>query len=152
VIAPRTKTGKGRAIDLDATTVAELRANRARQAQEFLLLGMRPDGDTLAFGLPDGRPYHPAHFSREFDRAVARIRKAELAANVEHLLPRIRLHDLRHTWATLALEAGVPVKIVSERLGHATSAITNDTYSHVSPTMQADAAERVSALIFQRPS
>jgi integrase len=150
-IAPRTKTGKGRAIDLDATTVAELRAHRARQAQELLLLGMRPDGDTLAFALPDGRPYNPDRFSRELDRAVERIRKAELAANVEHVLPRIRLHDLRHMWATLALEAGVPIKIASERLGHSKTAITLDLYTHVSPTMQADAAERVSALIFERP-
>jgi integrase len=63
-------------------------------------------------------------------------------------LPPIRLHDLRHTWATLALQAGVPVKIVSEILGHASVTITYDTYSHVSPAMQADATTRVSALVF----
>jgi integrase len=55
-------------------------------------------------------------------------------------IPRIRLHDLRHTWATLALAKGIPAKIVSERLGHASIAITLDMYSHVTPTMQTDAA------------
>jgi integrase len=62
-------------------------------------------------------------------------------------LPRIRLHDLRHTWATLALGAGVHPKIVSERLGHASIAITLDVYSHVSAGMQHDAADTVAALL-----
>ena len=139
VIANRTKTGKGRAVDLDATTIAELRAYRARQAQELLVLGIRADGDTLVFCHPDARPYNPDRFSREFERALERRPE----------LPRIRLHDLRHTWATLALSAGVPVKILSERLGHSTTAITSDTYSHVTPTMGADAAEKVAGLIFR---
>lgn len=72
-----------------------------------------------------------------FDRRVARYK-----------LPRIRLHNLRHTWATLALAAGVDVKIVSERLGHTSAKITWDIYQHVTPTMQANAAETVAALIF----
>ena len=67
-------------------------------------------------------------------------------------LPRIRLHDLRHTWATLALQAGIDVKIMSERLGHASATITWDTYQHVTPAMQSDAAERVANLIFRRPA
>ncbi len=87
---------------------------------------------------PDGRPHHPDRFSREFDRRIAR-----------HGVPRIRLHDLRHTWATLALQAGVDVKIVSERLGHASATITWDIYQHVTPAMQSDAAERVASLIFR---
>ena len=65
-------------------------------------------------------------------------------------LPRIRLHDLRHTWATLALQAGVHPKVVSERLGHAGIAITLDVYSHVTPDMQADAAATVAALLARR--
>jgi integrase len=138
VTANRTKTGKGRAVDLDPTTIAELRAHRVKQAQELLLFGIRQDGDTLIFCHPDGRPYNPERFSREFARALDRRPD----------LPRIRLHDLRHSWATLALASGVPVKIVGERLGHTTTAITSDVYSHVTPTMGADAAERVSALIF----
>ena len=138
VTANRTKAGKGRAVDLDAATIAELRAHRARQAQELLVLGIRQDADSLVFCLPDGRPYNPDRFSREFDRALQRHPELE----------RIRLHDLRHTWATLALAAGVPVNIVSERLGHSATAITLDTYSHVTPTMGADAAETVAGLIF----
>jgi len=62
-------------------------------------------------------------------------------------VPRIRLHDLRHTWATLALANGVPVKVVQERLGHATVGITMDIYAHVLPGMQSDAASLVASVI-----
>jgi integrase len=64
-------------------------------------------------------------------------------------LPRIRLYDLRHTAATLALGAGVPAKVVSEQLGHASVAFTLDTYSHVLPHMQDAAAAQVEALLFE---
>jgi integrase len=64
-------------------------------------------------------------------------------------LPHIRLYDLRHTAATLALGAGVPAKVVSEQLGHASVAFTLDTYSHVLPHMQEAAAARVEALLFE---
>jgi integrase len=62
-------------------------------------------------------------------------------------LPRIRLHDLRHTHATLALAAGIHPKVVQERLGHSSISVTLDTYSHAMPAMQADAATRIAALI-----
>jgi len=62
-------------------------------------------------------------------------------------LPQIRLYDLRHTAATLALSAGVPVKVVSEMLGHSSVALTLDVYSHVLPHMQEDAARRMAALL-----
>jgi integrase len=58
-------------------------------------------------------------------------------------VPTIRLHDLRHTHATLALKAGVHPKVVSERLGHATVGITLDLYSHVAPSLAKDAAEQI---------
>ena len=61
-------------------------------------------------------------------------------------LRRIRLHDLRHTWATLALQAGIHPKVVSERLGHATTGITLDIYSHVQPELDAKAASVVAEL------
>src|SRR5205085_11168844 len=105
-------------------------------AQERLLLGPAFVED-LVFAGPDGRPVHPELFSMAFGRRVARYK-----------LPRIRLHDLRHTWATLALSAGVDVKIVSERLGHASAKITWDIYQHVTPTMQSNVAETVARLIF----
>jgi integrase len=63
-------------------------------------------------------------------------------------LPRIRLYDLRHTAATLALAAGVSPKVVSEQLGHASAAFTLDTYAHVLPHMQDEAATKVEAMLF----
>ena len=73
-------------------------------------------------GLPPARrrPLHSARFFREFTRAVDRTD-----------LPRIRLHDLRHGWATMALSAGVHPKVVQERLGHSSITVTLDVYSHV---------------------
>ena len=61
-------------------------------------------------------------------------------------VPHVRLHDLRHTWATLALQAGIHPKVVSERLGHATTGITLDVYSHVQPEIDAQAASTVAKL------
>jgi integrase len=61
-------------------------------------------------------------------------------------LPRIRLHDLRHTLASLALAAGINPKVVSERLGHAAVSITLDTCSHAIPALQEEAAERIAGL------
>ena len=108
-IEPRTKSRKPRPIQLDGVTVAVLRAVRARQAKERLLLGPSYVDKDLVFARPDGHPTHPEHFSMAFDRRVARYK-----------LPRIRLHDLRHTWATLALAAGIDVK--SSPRGSATPA------------------------------
>jgi len=62
-------------------------------------------------------------------------------------VPRIRLHDVRHTHGTLLIKAGVPVKVVSERLGHGNPAFTIDTYQHVLPGMQAEAARTFEQLI-----
>ena len=62
-------------------------------------------------------------------------------------LPRIRLHDLRHTHATLALAAGIHLKVVSERLGHSTVAFTTDVYTHAIPSMEAEAAETIANLV-----
>jgi integrase len=63
-------------------------------------------------------------------------------------LPKIRLHDLRHTHASLALAAGINPKVVSERLGHATVSITLDTYSHAIPALQEEAATVIAGLVF----
>jgi integrase len=78
---------------------------------------------------------HPSRFTRRFVSASQR-------AGVR----QIRLHDLRHTWATLALQAGIHPKMVSERLGHATTSITRDIYSHVQPELDAHAATAVAEL------
>lgn len=138
LVQPRTKTDRARNIELDAYTVGVLRTWRAGQNAERLAKGADYIDHDLVFCKPNGEPYNPKHISREFDRRVRR-----------YGLPRIRLHDLRHTWASLALAAGIPAKVVSERLGHATTAITLDTYSHVTPAMQSGAAEKVAGLIFE---
>ncbi len=131
------KTAKGRrVVALDTATLAGLRAHRARQLEERLLIGAGWRDLGLAFAKVTGEPLHPDRFSREFDRRVERSG-----------LPRIRLHDLRHTWATLALQAGVHPKVVQERLGHSAVGITLDVYSHSIPAMQADAAEKVAGLV-----
>ncbi len=132
---PKTDRGR-RLVNLDAGTIGKLRSHRAAQAQERLLVGTGYRDHALVFAMPDGRPIHPERFSREYAETVARSE-----------LPVIRLHDLRHTWATLALQAGVHPKVVQERLGHSNIAITLDIYSHVIPAMQSDAADRVAALV-----
>ncbi len=131
------KTGAGRrSIDLDERTIAVLRQWRKRQAEEKLMLGAGYHEHDLVFCRADGDPTHPDLFSQTFDRAVAK-----------YGLPDITLHDLRHTHATLLLKAGVPVKVVSERLGHSNPAFTMTVYQHVIPGMQAEAAAVFSDLI-----
>jgi integrase len=80
----------------------------------------------------DGEPKQPASLTHEFAYLVGRVD-----------IPRVRFHDLRHSHATQFLAAGVYPKIVQERLGHSTITITMDLYSHVSETMQSDAAVRL---------
>lgn len=126
------KTGKGRNVSLSATVVAELKAWRLAQAQEFLRLGARPDGDIFVVTQADGRPLQPRSITHEWVRVAA-----------AKGLPRIRFHDLRHAHATHLLGAGVHPKVASERLGHSKVGITLDLYSHVMPGMQEEAAAKV---------
>lgn len=131
------KTAKGRRrVALDDATVQVLRTHRARRAEERLVIGRGYVDDDLVIARVDGRPVHPKTLSWYFGQHVKRLG-----------LPRIRLHDLRHTHATLALRAGVHPRVVQERLGHANVSITLDTYSHVDLDMQAAAAARVAALV-----
>jgi integrase len=137
VVVSEPKTAKGRrSLALDPATVAALREHRTRQLEQRLAVGPRWQDSGLVFTWPDGRPIHPHRFSKWFEQHTR-------AAG----LPRIRLHDVRHSYATAALAAGVPAKVVSERLGHANIAITMDTYSHVLPGLDAQAASTVARLI-----
>lgn len=133
------KTARGRRnVALDERTVAVLRAHRKAVLEDRMILGRgTPDAEALVFTAPDGSPVNPESFSDHFTRLAK-------AAG----LPLIRFHDLRHSHATLALQAGVHPKVVSERLGHSTVAFTLDVYSHSIPAMQEDAAEKVAALVF----
>ena len=132
--APKTPRSR-RAVSLDAETVVAMRAHRKRQLEERVLAGDAWQDEDLVFCDELGGPLHPDRFTRTFQSAARRAG-----------VPRIRLHDLRHTWATLALTAGVHPKVVSERLGHATTAITLDVYSHVQPILDAEAAGTVADL------
>jgi len=138
VVVSEPKTAKGRrVIALDPGTVEVLKAQAARQ------LDAQDAGDEawletgLVFTQENGSALDPESVSRYFRQAV------KLS-----LLPPIRLHDLRHTHATLALQAGIHPKVVSERLGHATISITLDTYSHAIPALQEEAAALIAQLIF----
>jgi integrase len=129
------KNGKGRTIALPATVVEELRTHRHKQAEELLKLGIRLN-DTFVITQADGHPLQPRSLTHAFALFLA-----------EHKLPRIRLLDLRHTHATAMLKARVHPKVVQERLGHSTIAITLDIYSHVLEGMQEDAAQLVDATL-----
>ena len=125
----RPKSAKGRrVVALDDDSVNVLRFHRSHH----------PDAhpDDFVFGHDDGSPLHPIKVSKAFERLVRRSG-----------LPKIRLHDLRHTHATMALQAGIHPKIVSERLGHSTIALTLDIYSHALQHMQHEAVEAIAKLI-----
>ena len=125
-----------RSIDLDPRTVAELRRHRRRQLEERMATGKRGD-DGYVFAKPDGSPIHPDLISQTFERAVAKLD-----------VPRIRLHDLRHTHATILLQQNVHPKVVSERLGHSSVAFTMTVYQHVMPGLQAQAASTFETAVF----
>jgi integrase len=149
------KTEKSRRrIDLSRATLDALDAHRKRQLAEGnagKLVFASPEGDYLR------RPNVARRsFRRIIDRANAMAREeAEKAtqATGQHvepaLLPRIRFHDLRHTCATLLLLADERTKVVSERLGHASTQVTEAIYQHVLPTMQKRAAEKMDAILSQ---
>ena len=138
VVVSEPKTAKGRrVIALDPGTVEVLKAQAARQLDEQQEWDEAWVDSGLVFMLENGEALDPESVSRYFRQAVKRS-----------LLPQIRLHDLRHTHATLALQAGIHPKVVSERLGHATIAITLDTYSHAIPALQEEAAALIAGLVF----
>jgi integrase len=137
LIQPKTSKGR-RSIALDPTTVAALQSHRARQLEERLQWGEGWHDSGLVFTREDGAAIHPHRMTSWFEQLS---RDAGLS--------KIRLHDLRHSYATAALAAGIPAKVVSERLGHASVMITLDTYSHILPSMQEDAANSVARLILK---
>lgn len=135
VMAGEPKTAKSkRSIALDPLTVAALRRQRVAQLEERLAWGgLYVDGD-LVFAREDGTPINPEQVGRVLRRFAA-------AAGVRP----VRTHDLRHGWATAALEAGVHPKVVSDRLGHSKVSVTLDVYSHVAQAVEEEAARRVAS-------
>jgi integrase len=131
VVETTPKTNRARVIDVDHETLKQLVALQARQRAEETY---EPRG--RVFLGPYGAELHPDLVSQAFRTAVKRAGARP-----------IRFHDLRHTHATIALRAGVPAKVISERLGHSTPEFTLRQYAHVIPGMQAEAAQQVAALV-----
>jgi integrase len=125
------KSHRSRVIDLDDETLGVLRNLFAQRGH--------PPATQLVFTGDDGAPIHPESVRVVFERL-----------HPHAAVPRIRFHDLRHTHATIALRVGVPVKVISERLGHSTPAFTLQQYAHVIPGMQAEAASQIANLIDTR--
>lgn len=129
-----------RTLVLPEQVATALRAHLAEQSRERLRAGSRwvgfqTDGETveLVFCQPNGRPIE---FTRDYKNWLALLERADV--------PEARLHDARHTAATILLEMGVNVKIVSEMLGHATTSFTQQRYQHLVPELVEDAANRMS--------
>jgi integrase len=137
VFTPPKTARSRRQVALSPSAALALRAHRDQQQALWADIGT-PAGD-MVFCRIDGSPLRPDTVTHAFADLV---KKAGI--------PHVRLHDLRHTHATLMMEQGVNPKVVSERLGHSSVGITLDLYSHVSPTLQADAALRFDRAMVDR--
>jgi integrase len=136
VIQARTKTKAGaRTVKLSGATLAALKERRTRWLERRMAAETWTDNDLIVCS-SKGTPINPNNVTRSFELIVRRAG-----------LRRITPHGLRHTHATMLLKQGVPAKIVSERLGHASISITLDTYSHVLPDMQDTAADAMDTIM-----
>ena len=135
---PKTSHSRRR-IALPPSLGLVLHQHKAGQEAQRALLGKPLTDNDFVFAHPDGSPLDPSTVSHAFNKVM---RKAGL--------PHIRLHDLRHTHASLLLQAGVHPKIVQERLGHSSIRVTLDTYSHVMGGLQEVAAQRFDDLLAAR--
>jgi integrase len=128
------KSGQSRVIALPAIAIEELRRHRLTQAEALLRIGLRQSDDSPVCLRANLQRWTPLDLSNRFIKFVK-------AAG----LPRVRLHDLRHSHATHLLMAGVHPKVAQERLGHSSIVLTMDLYSHVLPAMQDEAAKSIDA-------
>jgi integrase len=135
---PKTEAGE-RLVALDKDTVKVLRKHRAQQAKDKLSWGGGGIDSGRVFTRENGEQLRPSWVTGRFEHLVA-----------EAGLPPIRLHDLRHGAATMALTAGVEMKTVQEMLGHSSITVTSDTYSSVAPEVAKNAAEAIAGLINRR--
>jgi integrase len=126
-----------RVINIEPRIVAALRRHRAAQLEERFAAGGAWADPDLVFTTETGAPIDGRTLIRKWFRPL--LRRAGL--------PPIRLHDLRHTYASVALAHGVHPKVVQEAMGHSTIAVTLDLYSHVVPTLQRDAAREMGAAL-----
>lgn len=133
---PKTEHSR-RKIELGTGAIDALRTHRKRQAEERLAMGAAWRDNDLVLYDTIGGGLEPNNMTRR--HFLPAIKRAGV--------PIIRFHDLRHTAATLLLLGGVPVKVVSERLGHSNVGITLSIYAHVLPSMQKDAAAIMDRLL-----
>jgi len=132
IVITQPKTAQSRrTIALSPSAILTLQEHRDKMAIDRVIIGIPLTDNDLVFSQPDGRPFRPDTISRVWKTIAA---KAGVRV--------IRLHDARHSHASLMLKAGVHPKIVQERLGHSTISTTLDTYSHVAPGLQEAAAKR----------
>jgi integrase len=137
VVGAATKSGKGRHVRLTPRAVEALKRHRARQAKEKLKVGGLYRDQDLVFAGEGGNPINPSNLrNRSFKPLLERAG-----------LPRITFHDLRHTCASLLFQRNVHPKFVQELLGHASVAITLDTYSHMLPGMGGEAADAMKEIL-----
>ena len=127
---PKTSSG-ARSLDLAPSTCLLLKQHRADQERDVELLGIPSSQANFVFGHPDGTPRTPSTVTQQFRRFASRAG-----------LSGVRLHDLRHTHASLMLQQGTDIKTISTRLGHSSVAFTMDTYAHLLPGMQKAAMEK----------
>jgi integrase len=142
IVEGPTKTREVRTVDLDARTVAALRAWRAVQARDRLAAGEAWQGGTpgesgYVFVDELGDPYRPDYLSSAFTEAQSGLG-----------LPRITFHALRHTSVSILIAAGVPITVVSHRVGHAQVSITLDVYGHLLPHDGAAAATAIGRALY----
>ena len=124
-----------RSVKLAQVTVEAFKKEKVRQAADKLKNGELYQDRDYCWAWDDGRPYAPDYLYKKFCLLLK-----------EAKLPTVRFHDLRHSHATSLLASGVPVKIISERLGHTSVSFTQDIYAHVLPNMQQQAADMVDRL------
>jgi integrase len=125
-----------RTIALPSVAVKALRAHRVRQLEARLAAGSRWQDQGFVFTSGVGTPLEPRRITREFRTLLTGVG-----------LPPIRLHDLRHSCATLLLAQGVSARVVMETLGHSQVSLTLNTYSHVLPSLQREAATKIDAIL-----
>ena len=138
LVEPKSSRSR-RTIRMPQIVTNALKAHRKRQLEERMAVGKAWQDSGLVFTSPIGTPLDPRNVTREFQAMLS------AAPGV----PRVRFHDLRHTAATLLLAQGVDPRTIMETLGHSQISLTLNTYSHVLPALQIEAAAKVDAILLR---
>ena len=142
---PKTDAGV-RTVELDVQTIGALLAHRIRQDSERGEWEEAYADHQLVFAREDGQPYHPATVTHRFAQLVSAATVSDVSGEVRSLR-RVKLHELRHGAASLGIAAGVPIEVISKRLGHSSIAVTADIYGHLLSGVGRQAAEASAALV-----